>query len=263
MAGFMDSIKIFCCYAHKDGVLQDQLVKHLEPLRRTGQVTTWYDRELLPGMEWKQEIDRHLNTSDIVLLLVSPNFMSSDYCYSIEMQKALERHERGEARVIPVILRPVNWKETPIWKLQALPTDGKPIVGWRDRDEAFQDVLKGVIAVVSSLQKVKEEAFLSLNAQKAQVTVEISGDVPQTYPLNQRSMVIGRRSSADIIIHSRLISHTQGIIRWVDGAWVITDAGAVNRLHYNGKPVHQHIFADGDRVYFADVAIHFQLVPLT
>jgi internalin A len=117
----VDSIKIFCCYASKDKGLEEQLVNHLEPMRRTGQVTIWHDRELLPGMEWKQEIDKHLNTSDIVLLLISPNFMSSDYCYSIEMKKALERHERGEARVIPVILRSVNWKETPIDKLQAFP----------------------------------------------------------------------------------------------------------------------------------------------
>jgi internalin A len=82
-------------------------------------VTTWYERELLPGTAWNQEIDKHLTTSDIVLLLVSPNFMNSDYCYSIEMQKALERHEQGEARVIPVILRPVNWQEMPFGKLQA------------------------------------------------------------------------------------------------------------------------------------------------
>lgn len=259
----MDIIKIFCCYARKDRGLQDQLVKHLEPLRRAGQVTTWYDRELLPGMEWKQEIDKHLNTSDIVLLLISPNFMSSDYCYSIEMQKALERHERGEARVIPVILRSVNWKETPIGKLQALPTDGKPIVGWHDRDEAFQDVVRGVIAVVSFLQKTKEEAFLSLDAQKAQVSVEIDGKVIATYSLNKRSVVIGRAPHVDIFIPSQYSSRTQAIIRWMDGAWVIADTGAPNGLYYDGKRFHQHTFADGDRVYFGDVAIHYQLVPLT
>ncbi len=259
----MDSIKIFCCYARKDRALQDQLVKHLEPLRRTGQVTMWYDREILPGMEWKQEIDKHLNTSDIVLLLISPHFMGSDYCYSIEMQKALERHERGEARVIPVILRSVNWKETPLGKLQALPTDGKPIVGWHDRDEAFQDVVRGVIAVVSFLQKTKEEAFLSLNAQKAQVSVEIDGKVIATYPLNKRSIVIGRAPHVDIFITSQYSSRTQALIRWMDGEWVIADTGAPNGLYYDGKRFHQHTLANGDRVYFGDVAIHYQLVPLT
>ena len=258
----MDSIKIFCCYARKDRALQDQLVKHMEPLRRSGRVTTWYDRELLPGMEWKQEIDKHLNTSEIVLLLVSPNFMGSDYCYSTEMQKALERHERREAHVIPVILRPVNWKETPLGKLQALPTDGKPIVSWNDRDEAFRDVVEGIDLVVSFLQKTREDAFLSLNTQKARVSVEIDGKVIATYPLNKRSIVIGRGIDCDILVPSPHISRTQGIIRWVDGGWVITDAGAMHGLHYNGKFVHQHTFAHGDRVHFANVTIHFQLGSL-
>ena len=256
----MDTIKIFCCYARKDSELQDQLLKHLEPLRRTSQVTTWYDRELLPGTEWKQEIDTHLNTSDIVLLLVSPNFLSSDYCYSIEMQKALERHERREARVIPVILRPVNWQETPIGKLQALPTDGKPIVRWNDRDEAFQDVVRGIMTVVSFLQKAKEEDFLSLNAQKAQVSVETNGKTTATYLLNKKSMSIGRGPNNDIPISSLLISRIHAIIRWTDGAWVIIDARTSNGMYYDGKRVDQHTFTDGDRVYLADVALHYQLV---
>lgn len=120
-------IKIFFCYARKDKELRDELEKHLEPLRRTGKITTWHDRAIQPGKEWKKEIDIHLNSSNIVLLLVSPNFMHSDYCYGIEMRRALERHEAGEARVIPIILRPVDWKETPIGELQALPRDGKPL----------------------------------------------------------------------------------------------------------------------------------------
>lgn len=153
--------KIFYCYSHRDKALRDELEEHLEPLRRSGQITTWYDREIQPGMEWKTEIDKHLNTSDIVLLLVSSNFMRSDYCYGIEMRRALERYDTGETRVIPIILRAVEWKETQIGKFQALPTDGKPITLWRNHDEAFQDVVRGI-------RKVVEE--LNLNVNKKNIT---------------------------------------------------------------------------------------------
>jgi hypothetical protein len=151
MARELDHIKLFYCYARKDRGLRDELEKHLEPLKRLGQITTWYDREIEPGREWKREIDYHLNTADLVLLLISPNFLRSDYCYGVEMQRALEKHEAGKARVIPVILRPVDWQGTPLSKLQVLPTEGKPISTWRNRDEAFREVAQGIRMVVETL----------------------------------------------------------------------------------------------------------------
>lgn len=142
------AIKIFFCYARKDKLLREALESHLETLRRSGQITIWYDREILPGVEWKREIDTHLNTADIILLLISPNFMRSNYSYGVEMHRALERHKAGDAWIIPVILRPVDWKETPIGNLQVLPANGKPVTIWRNRDEAFQNVAKGITEVV-------------------------------------------------------------------------------------------------------------------
>ena len=144
-------IKIFYAYAHEDKGLRDELEKHLEPLKRSGQITAWHDRDIQPGTEWQREIASHLDLADMVLLLVSPDFLRSDYCYGVEMQRALEKHEAGEARVIPVILRPVEWQETPLRKLQVLPTDGKPISTWRHRDEAFRDVARGIRVVVGTL----------------------------------------------------------------------------------------------------------------
>src|SRR5260221_2693279 len=99
------AFKIFYCYARKDKELRDELEKHLEPLRRSGQIITWYDRDIQPGMKWKSTIDANLNDSDIILLLISPNFMRSDYCYSVEMHQALEKQKTGELIVIPLILR--------------------------------------------------------------------------------------------------------------------------------------------------------------
>src|SRR6266480_2456082 len=104
------AVEVFYCYAHKDQALRDELEKHLATLKRLNQIVGWHDRQIQAGMEWEGEIASHLSTASIFLLLVSPDFISSDYCYSIEMKQALERHKAGDARVIPIILRPVDWK---------------------------------------------------------------------------------------------------------------------------------------------------------
>ena len=114
-------ISLFYSYSHKDEDLRLKLETHLAALRRGGLIAEWHDRKLEPGDAWKDEIDRHLTSADIVLLLVSSDFIASDYCWGEEMTKALARHGRGEARVIPVILRHCHWRSTPLASLQAVP----------------------------------------------------------------------------------------------------------------------------------------------
>src|SRR5258706_11722802 len=128
------SVKIFFSYAHKDEPLLNELKKHLRLLQWQGLIETWHDRDISAGTEWEQEIIEHLNDVQIILLLVSPDFMNSNYSYGIEMKRAMERHERREARVIPVILRYVYWRDAPFGKLQALPTNAKPVKSWHDMD---------------------------------------------------------------------------------------------------------------------------------
>src|SRR5262249_50196880 len=144
---------IFICYARKDEDLLNELKSHLEPLQKEGLIEVWYDRNVDAGTEWEPQIMQHLGTAQIVLLLVSADFMRSDYCYGIEMKRALERHERGEAKVLPIILRPVYWHGKPLGKLQALPTDGKPVTSpyWQDRDAAFYDITLGIHKLVEQL----------------------------------------------------------------------------------------------------------------
>lgn len=143
-------VTIFFCYAREDEALLKKLKTHLRPLQRQGFIDVWYDRDISAGTEWEQEIKQHLNTAQIILLLVSPDFMDSDYCYGIEMQRALERHQNGEARVIPIILRPVYWHGEPLGKLQALPIDGKPVTDpeWHDQDRAFYSVANDIHKMV-------------------------------------------------------------------------------------------------------------------
>jgi hypothetical protein len=135
---------VFFSYSHADEGLRDQLEKQLSMLKRQGVIETWHDRRIGAGEEIHSAIDEHINTDDIILLLVSPDFLASDYCYDIEMTRALERHRKGEAIVIPVILRACDWHPAPFGSLKAVPLDGKPIKQWADIDDALLQVAKAV-----------------------------------------------------------------------------------------------------------------------
>ena len=113
-------------------------------------IDNWHDRQISAGNEWANEIDEHLNTACIILLLISADFLASDYCYDVEMKRALERDTAGEARVIPVILRSVDWQNASFGKLQALPKDGTPVTSWNNQDEAFTDIARGIRAAIEN-----------------------------------------------------------------------------------------------------------------
>lgn len=141
--------KAFISYSHKDEKALDRLHTHLATLRRAGQISAWYDREILAGGEVDREVSSNLNESEIFLALVSPDFLASNYCYELEMETALKRHEEGSMRVIPIILEPCDWKSTPLGRLKALPKDGKPISTWTNENVAYLDVVNELWRVIS------------------------------------------------------------------------------------------------------------------
>jgi len=143
--------KVFFSYSHHDELFRDQLEAHLASLRHEGKIESWHDRRLLAGSEFGTEIDQQINDADVILLLVTANFLNSKYCYSIEMGRALERHRAGEARVIPVIVKPCDWESTPLGGLLATPRDGKAITTWPNFDEAFTDVAKQIRKIVNEI----------------------------------------------------------------------------------------------------------------
>ena len=147
-----EALKLFISYAHKDAALRRKLDEHLAPLKREGEIHAWHDREIAAGDEWRGQIDEHLEAANLILLLVSSAFLQSDYCFDIEATKALERHARGEALAIPVIIRPCDWTTSPFAELQALPQDGKAITAWRNRDQAWLDVARGLRAAIVGLR---------------------------------------------------------------------------------------------------------------
>lgn len=151
-------IQVFFSYSHKDEDLRNELDTHLSTLKRQGLIEAWHDRQIQAGAEWASEIEGNLNVADVILLLVSANFIASDFCWGQELARALERHDNHDdpVRVIPIILKPVEgWTETPFARLQVLPTDGQPITQWGDRDSAYVDVARGIRQVVEAVSEFK------------------------------------------------------------------------------------------------------------
>jgi len=144
-------VTIFYSYAHEDERYRKKLENHLSLMRRQGMIAEFHDRKIVPGTDWAKAIDEHLGVAAVILLLISPDFIASDYRYGIEMQRALERHRAGAARVIPILLRPVDWKEASFAHLQPLPQNGKPVTRWRHQDDAFLDVAKGIREAIESM----------------------------------------------------------------------------------------------------------------
>ena len=135
---------LFFSYSHKDESLRDELEVHLAMLKNVGAIDVWHDRKILAGDAFDSAIDAQMESADVILLLVSPDFLASRYCYDVEVRRAMALHQAGTVRVIAVILRPCDWQSTDFAKLLVTPTDGKPITKWPDRDEAFLDVVKQI-----------------------------------------------------------------------------------------------------------------------
>lgn len=141
--------ELFFSYSHKDESVRDELETHLVMLKRQGVIDTWHDRRIVAGDEFDGQISERLESADIILLLVSPYFLASNYCYDVELKRAMERHEEGSARVIPVIVDPCDWHPTPFGKLLAMPRDGKPISKFPNMHDAFLEVTNAIRRAVA------------------------------------------------------------------------------------------------------------------
>lgn len=157
----MDPISIFISYSHEDEIYKTKLEKHLTTLKRNNTISTWNDRKILPGEEWDERIKLELENADVILLLVSVDFLNSSYCYDVEIKRAIERHEKGEAVVIPIILRHCDWKDTDLSKLQALPKNAAPIRNFEDEDEGYYSIIDGIkLSIKQLLERKKEKLTL-------------------------------------------------------------------------------------------------------
>ncbi len=148
-------VSVFTSYAHKDEELREELDVHLAMIKRQPAIKVWNDRQIVAGDEWDDSIKKELETADIILLLVSPRFLASRYIYDVEIKTAIERHEKRDAIVVPIILKTCDWNQTEFAKLQALPRNAEPVNQWDDMDEAFYNVVTGLKQVITAVQKKK------------------------------------------------------------------------------------------------------------
>ncbi len=145
-------VKAFISYSHKDEPLRNELESHLSMLKRSGVIETWHDRRIIAGSELDSAISEQLEAAQIIMLLISSDFLASNYCYDIEMGRALEMHKEGKAVVVPIILRPCDWHASPFGGLMATPTDGLPVTKFPNQDEAFTNIVKEVRRVAAGFK---------------------------------------------------------------------------------------------------------------
>jgi len=148
-----DTISIFISYAHADEDAKKELDTQLAPLKRSGKIETWNDRELIAGQEWDEVIITELNQSDIILLLISADFIASQYIWDKELATAMKRHEEGTAHVVPIIIKNCLWQEMPFAKLQALPKNAKPVASYDQQEDAYTEIAVSINKLVNSMIK--------------------------------------------------------------------------------------------------------------
>lgn len=178
-------LTLFYSYSHEDEALRRELDTHLSLLVRHGTLSSWSDRRITPGAEWAGEIDDRLNSADIILLLVSSDLIASSYCYDVELTRAMQRHELGDARVLPIIIRPTDWEAAPFGKLQVLPRDGKPVTQWANRDEAWANVAKSIRSVCEELRR----QTVTLPSPEQKPSGKQRGNIYQLYEVFKKSGV--------------------------------------------------------------------------
>ncbi|NEZ61061.1 ABC transporter substrate-binding protein [Adonisia turfae] len=183
-----DKIELFISYSHRDQSLCNELETHLAILQKQGIINTWHDQNIGAGDEWSESIHENLKKADIILLLVSASFLASDYCYGVELTQAMERHKRKEVKVIPIILRPVNWTRAPFAKLQAFPKDALPVTKWENRQEAYKNIVEGIEKVINALHEQRRELAQQKEANKARYKLEVEELLLQVKKLGPAEM---------------------------------------------------------------------------
>ncbi|QBD75032.1 toll/interleukin-1 receptor domain-containing protein [Ktedonosporobacter rubrisoli] len=228
-------LKIFYSYARPDKKLRDELAKHLSGLQRQGLIAGWYDGEIIAGSERDTELKKYLKLSDIILLLISPDFVASDYCYCTEMDQALERHKRGEAYVIPILLRPTALKGLPFAFLQLLPPNGKPVTRSKDKDAAF-------LKITEALRNVIDEIGAKLPSEPAPPGRTQAASSYWKVPYPRNDFFIGRDSVLEQLHTTFLARKTGVVVQTLNGLGGIGKTQIALEYVYRYTQTYQAIF---------------------
>jgi hypothetical protein len=251
-------LRLFYVYSHEDERLLGKLKTALALLRRQGLIQEWHDREISAGQEWQGEINKQLEAANIILLLISPDLIASDYCYDIEIKRAVARHREGTARVVPVIIRmvPDAWRNTELGTLQALPKDGRAVASWTDKDAAWLDIEKGIRGVIQEVQRLRHRSGPPpddgpISPCYALVQVDASQEVTRWFLRLGEEMLIGRHEEADIRLPEgdKKASRNHCKICWSSKDVVeVVDQSSHNGTFVNEQQVNQARLQLGDHL---------------
>jgi hypothetical protein len=188
MKTYQNPVNVFLAYAHKDELLLRELETHLSSLKRQGLISTWHHQHITPGTNWARASDQHLEQASLILLLVSADFLACDYCYQIIMKNAMARHEAEEAQVVPIVLRPCDWSHAPFAMFQCLPHNEKAITTWRNRDLAWNDVIRGIRQVIDEhhLRQVPAQPLPKAKSGSEEPSTDGFTTTPGSYPIDSR-----------------------------------------------------------------------------
>lgn len=178
--------RVFMSYSHRDEALRDELEVQLAMLKRQGLISVWHDRRMVAGDRLDWSINQELDQADIVLLLISPDFLASDYCYKIEKARALERHREGTARLISIILRPCDWTHSDLPEFLVTPTDGKPITTWPNQDEAFLDVARSIRRAIEEVDRTGTPQETHAFIEPSVAAPDVGNELPRSSNLRLR-----------------------------------------------------------------------------
>ena len=255
------ALRLFYAYAHKDERLRDKLEITLGLLRQQALIQDWHDQKIGAGQEWQGEIHKQLETADIILLLISSDFLASDYCYSKEMQRALERHREGTARVVPIIVRTVNWQTSELAKLRALPKDGKPVDRWTNKDAAWANIEDGIRGIIQEFQHHPRLERMVQPATNGEwnplfsrrytlLRVNSTQDAIRSFLPFNTQVLIGRDERADIRLadDDKKASRFHCQIFWSSEGVDVLDLHSKNGTFVNDKRVSQARLQIGDNL---------------
>jgi internalin A len=155
------SLSLFISYSHEDERFRDELRGALTAYERMGQLTIWDDTKIVPGQKWEPELLGKLEQAEIIVLLLSNDFISSDYCYLKEMAIARERDKAGVCAIVPIVVRACQYTKLELGDIQAILPGGKPIKQHKDRDAAWLEVTKQLDRVIPSVYKIRTEYDIS------------------------------------------------------------------------------------------------------
>lgn len=198
-------VRLFYSYAREDKLLRDRLEIHCSWLKRKFQVTSWNDSEIIPGEDWERAIEAHLEAANLILLLISPDFLASDYCFGKEMQRALARHKEGTCRVVPILLRPTYWQGAPFSSLKLLPTNAIPITVWPNQGQAFEDVVTELSRTIEDLtsRTVLPSPSGTVSAPLSQAVIQV---MIETYNAVREQRIIDPNSIMELAARFQAIA---------------------------------------------------------